>query len=338
MIGEAITLAAWRRLLRSPAALEASTDSTPPVLLVDLDGGAAAPAAEDEEIARCAMLSSLPVVVVGVSAEPGPEWNGAALVDTVVAPSSSPLRSVLGNVERHPLTAVACALLLRQADRRTVAEGLAAESATYSTLQGGPEFARWRASRPRRAPSPHDAAAPPVLVTRTGDVLDVALNRPHVHNALNARMREELRDALVVAVADPSLTVRLRGNGASFCSGGDLDEFGTFADPATAHVLRLGSSPARLMALLAHRTEVRLHGACYGAGVELPAFSARVAARPDSRFGLPELGLGLVPGAGGTVSLPRRIGRHRTALLALSAEPVDAVTALEWGLVDSVSD
>ena len=46
------------------------------------------------------------------------------------------------------------------------------------------------------------------------------------------------------------------------------------------------------------------------------------------------MGLGLIPGAGGTVSLPRRIGRHRTLLLALSGEVVDAATALEWGLVD----
>ena len=52
---------------------------------------------------------------------------------------------------------------------------------------------------------------------------------------------------------------------------------------------------------------------------------------------LPEVGLGLVPGAGGTVSLPRRIGRHRTARLGLTGERIDAATALEWGLVDRIS-
>jgi enoyl-CoA hydratase/carnithine racemase len=79
-----------------------------------------------------------------------------------------------------------------------------------------------------------------------------------------------------------------------------------------------------------------VHGACVGAGVELPAFAARVVARADARFWLPELGLGLVPGAGGTVSLPRRIGRQRTAWLALSGRPIDARTALAWGLIDEV--
>ena len=65
-------------------------------------------------------------------------------------------------------------------------------------------------------------------------------------------------------------------------------------------------------------------------------FAGRVVARPDTRIGLPELGLGLVPGAGGTVSLTRRIGRHRTAYLALSGDVIDARTALDWGLLDAV--
>jgi enoyl-CoA hydratase/carnithine racemase len=54
------------------------------------------------------------------------------------------------------------------------------------------------------------------------------------------------------------------------------------------------------------------------------------------RIGLPELGIGLIPGAGGTVSIPPRIGRHRTALLALSGESIDERTAASWGLIDTV--
>jgi enoyl-CoA hydratase/carnithine racemase len=73
-----------------------------------------------------------------------------------------------------------------------------------------------------------------------------------------------------------------------------------------------------------------------GAGAELPAFAGRVVAHPATRFALPELSLGLVPGAGGTVSLPRRIGRHRTALLGLTGTPINATTAFEWGLVDAI--
>ena len=73
-----------------------------------------------------------------------------------------------------------------------------------------------------------------------------------------------------------------------------------------------------------------------GAGIEVPAFAGRVVATADAAIALPELGAGLVPGAGGTVSIPRRIGRHRTALLGLTGSPIDAPTALAWGLVDAV--
>jgi enoyl-CoA hydratase/carnithine racemase len=130
--------------------------------------------------------------------------------------------------------------------------------------------------------------------------------------------------------------VLLDGAGPSFCSGGDLREFGTLPDPATAHLTRLTRSPARLLAMLAGRTEVRLHGSCMGAGIELAAFAGRVVADPSARMALPELGIGLIPGAGGTVSLPRRIGTQRTALMALTMEPVDTHTGMAWGLVDAV--
>jgi enoyl-CoA hydratase/carnithine racemase len=70
----------------------------------------------------------------------------------------------------------------------------------------------------------------------------------------------------------------------------------------------------------------------------LAAFAGRVVARSDFTASLPELSLGLIPGAGGTVSIRRRIGRHRTALLALSGARLDATTALAWGLVDELSD
>ena len=80
-----------------------------------------------------------------------------------------------------------------------------------------------------------------------------------------------------------------------------------------------------------------VHGGCVGAGVELPAFAGRVVADPAATFWLPELGMGLVPGAGGTVSIPRRIGRQRAALLAVTGRRIDAATALAWGLVDDIA-
>jgi enoyl-CoA hydratase/carnithine racemase len=150
-------------------------------------------------------------------------------------------------------------------------------------------------------------------------------------------MRDALVDALTVALSDPALRIILNGAGPAFCSGGDLDEFGTLPDPATAHLVRLAQSSGVLLSLLSPRVEARLHGTCLGAGIELPAFASRLVADPDTVIGLPEVTMGLIPGAGGTVSLARRIGRHRTAELALTQKRLDATTALDWGLVDGIS-
>jgi hypothetical protein len=300
--------------------------SGPPVV-VDLDS---AGPADGDRFAQG--LGAAPYLVIGLGRYRRDEAPG--FVDVVATPDD--LELVEDGIARAPIAATALALLLRGATDRSVAEGLIAESATYSVLQGGPEFAAWRAAHPARA---RVDAGPTVRTQRAGPLLRITLNRPHVRNALNSAMRDALVEALTVAVADPSAsTVELDGAGPSFCAGGDLDEFGDRADPASAHLIRLARSPALLLSRLAPRVTARLHGACYGSGIELPAFAGRVVAAPDTRIALPELGLGLIPGAGGTVSLPRRIGRHRTAWLALTGAPIDAATALAWGLVDAVDD
>jgi len=272
-----------------------------------------------------------------VADDPGTEADWADLVLGRDDDGEADLDRVARTVASCPLASITLALLLRAAPRRTVSDGLVAESTAYGLLQGGPEFASWRAGRPPRPRS--DGPGPPVLVERSGGELDITLNRPHRRNALDATMRDALVEALGIAVLDPSVTtVRLRGAGASFCSGGDLDEFGSRSDPPSAHLLRLARSPARVLAEVADRVVVHLHGDTVGSGIELAAFAGRVVAAPDTRISLPEVRLGLVPGAGGTVSIPRRIGRHRTLHLALATESIDAVTALEWGLVDALDD
>jgi enoyl-CoA hydratase/carnithine racemase len=260
------------------------------------------------------------------------------LTDDPLAPWVAPpggirrgLAEIDEQVAANPIAAGALAALLRSSAGLPVAAGLVAESATYSLLQAGPEFARWRAGRPVRAPEADRAR---VRVERDGDRLHLTLVRPARRNALDTLMRDALSEALALAAADPGLTVLLDADGPDFCAGGDLDEFGARPDPATAHLTRLTRSPARLLHAVRMRATVRVHGACLGAGAELPAFGHRVEATETARFGLPELSLGLVPGAGGTVSLPRRIGRHRTAWLALSGQHIDAHQALDWGLVD----
>jgi enoyl-CoA hydratase/carnithine racemase len=130
--------------------------------------------------------------------------------------------------------------------------------------------------------------------------------------------------------------VRLSGAGPDFCSGGDLDEFGSAADLVAAYLVRLDRHPGWLLHQVSERVTVQLHGACIGAGIELPAFAVRVIADRSAFFRLPEVSMGLLPGAGGTVSIPRRIGRWRAAWLALSGARLDPQTALEWGLVDEV--
>jgi enoyl-CoA hydratase/carnithine racemase len=216
-----------------------------------------------------------------------------------------------------------------------VDEGLVAESAAYSVLQAGPEFAAWRAAHPGR--SDRDEG-PRVRVDRADEILSVTLTRPERLNALDALMRDELVEALTLAAADAGVArVELRGEGRAFCAGGDLDEFGTRPDPATAHLIRLERSVGRALSRLKKHTVTYVHGACMGSGIELAAFTDTVIAAEDTQIALPEIGLGLVPGAGGTVSLPRRIGRLRTAWLAFSGTTIDAGMARQWGLVDELA-
>lgn len=85
------------------------------------------------------------------------------------------------------------------------------------------------------------------------------------------------------------------------------------------------------MAALADRVEVRVRGHCIGAGVEIAAFVRPVVAQENLRFRLPEVSMGLIPGAGGTVSVPRPIGRWRALHLFVTGEPVGTPRALSWG-------
>jgi 1,4-dihydroxy-2-naphthoyl-CoA synthase len=297
-------------------------------------------------IQQCAhIISSLPTVLIGlVSKATSPSSAVAALFDVILTEEDEEafgfaLQTLIAT---YPLAATSLAVHLRCSHKRAIEEGLIAESTLYSLLQSGPEFAGWLASRStqdaqrktrKEAASSNERA---VLVNDDGTALEFVLNRPKRHNAFSRQMRDELHTALHEA-SHGAQSIIIRGAGPSFCSGGDLSEFGTFASTVESHLTRLTRSPARLIAQNADQITVLLHGACYGAGIELPAFAHHIVADPDARFCLPELSLGLIPGAGGTVSLPKRIGRQRTALLALSGVTINTTTALEWGLVDAVA-
>jgi enoyl-CoA hydratase/carnithine racemase len=272
-------------------------------------------------------LRSAPVATMGIGEAPR-ELRDA--LDLWVGDSATADRIATG-FERAPLAGVTLALLVRD-PIGGVWPGLVAESTAYSMLQGGPEFAAWRATR---SASPTGDDAPRVRVGVEHGHTVVTLTRAARHNALDARLRDEL-DAALAALADGRGPVIVRGEGPSFCSGGDLDEFGSFADPASAHVVRLTRSLAWRFHQLERRLVVGLHGTCLGAGIELPAFATRIVAADDARLGLPELGLGLVPGAGGTVSIPRRAGRAALVRMVWDGEPIDAYRARRLGLVDEV--
>lgn len=241
---------------------------------------------------------------------------------------------------RWPHASAVCDDVLRTVDPAGLTlAGIVAESLAYSTLQAGPEFARWLQER---GPANLPDIADPVQVEREDGTLRINFNRPQRHNAFSTDARGALLEALTVAQLDPSVTaIVLSGNGPSFCSGGDLAEFGTFADPASAHLARTRNSPAlvldALTARLGRACRAQVHGQVLGSGLEMAAFCGWIEAQGNSMFGLPELSLGLIPGAGGTLSVTRRIGRWRTAYLVLTGRTINAETALAWGLVDAVS-
>jgi enoyl-CoA hydratase/carnithine racemase len=308
-----------------PAALDAALADhagLPVLARFPADGFAGA----DERLLR-PWLRTAPVATMGIGEPPRPFRDA---LDLWVDDDATAERIGHG-FARAPLAGVTAALLARNGANGVWA-GLVAESTAYSMLQGGPEFAAWRTANP---PSPAGDAGPRVRVTEERGHTVVTLTRPARHNALDARLRDEL-DAALAPLVDGRGAVVVRGEGPSFCSGGDLDEFASFPDPATAHVIRLTRSLAWRFHQLERRLVVGLHGACLGAGIELPAFAARVVAADDARIGLPELGIGLIPGAGGTVSIPRRAGRATLVRMVWDGEPIDAYRARRWGLVDEV--
>lgn len=318
------------------------------LVLVDLDAGAS-----PESVARAAgAIEASTSVVVGVASRaPGPETEslGRTLDCNVVSgeetarwqvgvPDVDAAVARIGDaVANRPVAAVMLVRLLRHVGSLSVAHGLAAESAAYSMLLAGAEFRTWLDTRARRnVPPPPEQ---PVLIERVGASLTVTLNVPERHNAYSRWVRDGLVEAMDLVNADGSITeVVVRGAGPSFCSGGDLDEFGTSADVALAHLIRLDRSVAARLDRCRDRVSVEVHGACIGAGIEIASFADRVRARPDAVITLPELAMGLVPGAGGTVGVTRRIGRWRTASLVLTGETLDVARAERWGLVDEVVD
>lgn len=273
-------------------------------------------------------LSQRPCPIIGI----GSDDSDLASDCDVILETESALPLLTRNIEAAPLAAMILVQHLRASQGLNMDAALTAESFAYGTVQTGPEFRRWQDSAAKRAPLPE--IDDPVGIS-VGQTIEITLNAPRSRNAIGVTMRDALCEAFDLALA-LDRPVYLTGTGRTFSVGGAIEEFGEVADPATAHWIRTLRLPANRLAHLSDRLEVHVNGAAIGAGVELAAFGQKVTATKSAWFQLPELKYGLIPGAGGTVSLPRRIGRHRTAYLALSMTRLRAEDALDWGLVDEI--
>ncbi|MFT4057253.1 MAG: enoyl-CoA hydratase/isomerase family protein [Novosphingobium sp.] len=275
-------------------------------------------------------LPPWPVIGLGT-----PRHPLAVQLDTLVE-SGFDAAQLQRSVDGSPLAAATLVQLLRLLPAMPVAEGLVAESLAYAVLQGSEAHRAWIAARPAPEWSSRPGA---ITLSREGDAVRAVLARPDAGNAIDQEMRDALYEAFALVNMDPTITsITLEGSGKAFSLGADLDEFGTTRDPAVAHAIRCRTLPAHQAARCADRFHVRIDGACVGSGLELAAFATRITATRRSWFQLPELAMGIIPGAGGCVSLTRRIGRQRTALMVLSGRRISAQKALEWGLVDALVD
>jgi hypothetical protein len=255
-----------------------------------------------------------------------------------VAPSriEAQLQGIIARVAAAPIAAATCMRVLRVNQGLSFQHALFVESLAYSTLLGGEEFRRWRRDRPANRTALPDNR-PYVVIEREDAVVTATLDRPEERNATRAGMRDALFEALANVIDDPSAPhLILQGAGDCFSTGGALDEFGEAGDLAAAHIIRTLRSCTGQLALLGERAEVILHGGCVGAGIEIGAAAARRRAIEGAFFQLPELSMGLMPGAGGTVSISRAIGRHRTAAMMLGGKRINTATALAWGLIHTI--
>src|ERR671931_1639444 len=169
-----------------------------------------------------------------------------------------------------------------------------------------------------------------VDLDRRGRVAVLTVNNPPV-NALSQHVRQGLRDGLKQATADSAVqAIVIVCAGRTFIAGADITEFGKPPTPPSLHeVLDLIEGNAKPVV-------AAIHGTALGGGLEVTlACHYRVGVK-DARFGLPEVKLGLLPGAGGTQRLPRVVGVEKALQMIVSGEPIGADEALTHGLIDAI--
>ena len=175
-----------------------------------------------------------------------------------------------------------------------------------------------------------------ILLERKGAIRRITLNRPDKLNSFTRDMLAELDDALTdIAADDEARALVITGAGRAFCAGQDLREAGAVEDGAAvrAVVERLYNPAIRLLRSLQIPVLAAVNGIAAGAGASLAIACDLVLAAESASFVQAFSRIGLVPDAGGSYFMPRLIGSARALGLALLAEPVDAKTAAQWGLI-----
>jgi enoyl-CoA hydratase/carnithine racemase len=165
----------------------------------------------------------------------------------------------------------------------------------------------------------------------------ITLNRPAVLNVFNTRMRDELYEMLGAVRDDPEVRVGvIKGEGRAFCAGADLSEFLTAPPPVEARAIRFKRDVWGLFAGLNKPFVAGVHGYVIGSGLEIALFCDMRIASEDAVFAMPEAGLGIIPAAGGSQTLPRTIGTAAALDMLLTCRRVEVDEALRLRLVNRV--
>ena len=177
-----------------------------------------------------------------------------------------------------------------------------------------------------------------LIYEKENGIASVTLNRPEALNAYCIRMRDDLFEILGAIKADDEVRVVIfKGAGdKAFCAGADLREFLTAPPPVKARKVRFERDVWARFLSLPQPAIAALHGYVLGSGIEIALCCDIRLASPDAKFGLPEIGLGIIPAAGGTQTLPRVIGRSRALEMLLTNRWIGAEEALQFQLVNRI--
>jgi len=173
-----------------------------------------------------------------------------------------------------------------------------------------------------------------------GSIATITVNRPEKLNALNAATIAELHSAFRDADADEQVRALILtgAGGKAFVAGADIGELAKMGPLTGVQVSRQGQDAFRFLESMRKPVVAAVNGFALGGGLELALACHLRIASSKAKFGLPEVRLGIIPGYGGTVRLPRLVGRGRALELILSGEMIDAVEALRIGLVNRIAE